>query len=368
MNLFFASVYVWLIWRSESEVFSLSCPAIFVLSPGIKIAFYNTAMNRGECKATNSSVRCGIVLAGGEGQRLQPFVQRLKGMNLPKQYVNFVGSRSMLEMTLERAEKLIFPDHVFTVVNQSHLQYLQVKRQLSKRPQGTVVVQPENKETGPGLLLPVIYLYKRYPESTIAVFPSDHFIVEENVFMSHVELAFRLVEWNPSQLVLLGVEPSQVEPDYGYILPGPRVAEFHPLSVCDVSEFIEKPKRNSVTELIQKGGLWNTMVMVFKAKTLLDLVRRGCPRLFCLFSFICQAIGTSGEKDVVEQVYRNIRPVNFSRGPLEAFSLRRPSPLWVLPIRGVRWSDWGSETRIMRDLQRLSTWDSSMVCQKLRAR
>ena len=65
-------------------------------------------------------VRCGIVLAGGEGRRLQPFVYRLKGVNLPKQYVNFLGSRSMLEMTFERTEKLISPNHLFTVVNQGH--------------------------------------------------------------------------------------------------------------------------------------------------------------------------------------------------------------------------------------------------------
>lgn len=302
--------------------------------------------------------RCGIVLAGGEGRRLQPFIYRLKGVNLPKQYVSFVGRRSMLEMTFERAEKLIFPDRLFTVVNRDHLQSPEVKWQLSSRPQGTVVVQPENKETGPGLLLPLIYLYKRYPESTVAVFPSDHFIVEEDLLMSHVELALRLVEWNPSQLILLGVEPSKAETEYGYILPGQRVKNLNPLSVYEVSQFIEKPKRTSARELMLNGGLWNTMIMVFKTATLLDLVRTVSPRLFRLFNLIRQAIGTTGENDVLEQAYRNMQPVNFSQGPLEVFSVHRPSPLWVVPVRGVHWSDWGSETRIMSDLRRLGTWDN----------
>ena len=100
----------------------------------------------------------------------------------------------MLEMTFERIEKLIFPDRLFTVVNHGHLQFPEVRRQISNRLQGTVVVQPENRETGPGLLLTLMHLSKQYPESTVAVFPSDHFISEEDLLLSHVELAFRMVE------------------------------------------------------------------------------------------------------------------------------------------------------------------------------
>jgi mannose-1-phosphate guanylyltransferase len=41
----------------------------------------------------------GLVLAGGDGRRLQAYVQQLRGEELPKQYINFVGRRSMLEHT-----------------------------------------------------------------------------------------------------------------------------------------------------------------------------------------------------------------------------------------------------------------------------
>ena len=61
---------------------------------------------------------CGIVLAGGEGKRLQPFIKSLGKGTLPKQYVNFIGNRSMLEHTLHRAEKLMPPARVFTVITE----------------------------------------------------------------------------------------------------------------------------------------------------------------------------------------------------------------------------------------------------------
>ena len=138
--------------------------------------------------APHTSDRCGIILAGGEGERLRPFIRQLRGGLLPKQYVNFIGTRSMLEHTFHRTEKLIPPERLFTVVSRNHLSYPEVRQQLSSRPLDTVVVQPVNRETGPGILLPLMHIYKRFPESTVAVFPSDHFIVEEELFMAHVYL------------------------------------------------------------------------------------------------------------------------------------------------------------------------------------
>ena len=118
-----------------------------------------------------------------------------------------------------------------------------------------------------------------------------------------------------------------------------------------MSQFIEKPDAHAVQELLVKGGLWNSMVMVFKARTLLDLVRRTAPQIYRLFSWILQAAGTTGETDVVEEAYRQMEVVNFSRGLLEALPREYASRLLVLPVRGVHWSDWGSEHRIMSALQ-----------------
>ncbi len=78
----------------------------------------------------------GIALAAGEGKRLRPLVQRWRGDDLPKQYVRFTGDRSMLEQTFKRVERLIFPDHLFTVVDRRHLAYPEVWRQLLSRPCG----------------------------------------------------------------------------------------------------------------------------------------------------------------------------------------------------------------------------------------
>ncbi|MFQ5597286.1 MAG: sugar phosphate nucleotidyltransferase [Nitrospiria bacterium] len=303
-------------------------------------------------KAAHSPVRCGIVLAAGEGKRVRPFIHRVRGESLPKQYVNFIGTRSMLEHTFHRAEKLIPPDRLFTVVSLDHLEYPEAGRQLMDRPKGTVILQPENKETAPGLLLPLMHLYKRYPESVVVIFPSDHFIVEEDLFMGHVDLACRIVERDPSCLLLLGIDPYGPETEYGYIVPGRYAKHAAVPSVREVLEFVEKPRIDLAHRLVQMEGLWNTMVMVFRAETLLNLAIKILPSLTLPFKRILEAIGSAREMEVVQEIYQHLQPVNFSSGLLEDLPTRFPAHINVLPVREVFWSDWGSEQRIVEDLRR----------------
>ena len=170
--------------------------------------------------SSNSAVRCGIILSGGNGKRLRDFVFRRRADYLPKQYLNIIGKRSMLEHTFQRAEKLIPAQKLLVVIAKEHLQFDEVRHQIAPRPRECIVIQPENKDTGPGILLPLMHLYKRYPDAIVALFPSDHFILEEDLFMQHVDRAFRAVESDGSRIVLLGLEPNEPDPEYGYIVPG----------------------------------------------------------------------------------------------------------------------------------------------------
>jgi mannose-1-phosphate guanylyltransferase len=51
----------------------------------------------------------GIVLAGGDGMRLRPFIQAYFNEDRPKQYCTFLGTQSMLRHTIRRAECLLPP-------------------------------------------------------------------------------------------------------------------------------------------------------------------------------------------------------------------------------------------------------------------
>ncbi|HET8759719.1 MAG TPA: hypothetical protein VFN94_01530, partial [Nitrospiria bacterium] len=74
------------------------------------------------------------------------------------------------------------------------------------------------------------------------------------------------------------------------------------------------------------------------------------PALHAAFLEIGRAIGTPHEHTVVEDVYQRLEPANFSRHVMEPLAGSPDAALVTLPMRGVGWSDWGSEERIVRML------------------
>jgi mannose-1-phosphate guanylyltransferase len=301
--------------------------------------------------------RWGIILSGGNGTRLRDLVYRTRADYLPKQYLNFIGKRSMLEHTLHRAEKLIPAQKLLVVIAKEHLQFDEVRRQIASRPQECIIIQPENKDTGPGILLPLMQLYKRDPAAVVTVFPSDHFILEEDLFMRHVEHAFRIVESDGSRIVLLGTEPNEPDPEYGYILSGGRIDNPDLEGGRTVEMFVEKPSAEAAKKIIRKGALWNTLVLVVTCKTLLQAIKRATPKLYRSFEPIEDAIGTPDERRVIERVYQKLPSVNFSKSVLETLSYENRQNLRVLPVRGVTWKDWGTSDRLARTLRQLGAPD-----------
>jgi mannose-1-phosphate guanylyltransferase len=304
-----------------------------------------------------TAVRCGIILAGGDGKRLQPFVHGLRGSNLPKQYVSFVGTRSMLEHTLARAETLIPPERLFTVASRSHLEHADAREQLFKRSLDNLVLQPINRDTAPGVLLPLIRVIRRYPDATVALFPSDHFILEEDRFMSHVDAAFEIVEQDASRIVLLGIDPQQPEPEYGYMVPDNAPQRLGLTALRRVASFVEKPAVETALELVSRGALWNTMVLIFNAKTFLSVAALTTPDLSRSFQRIYQALGTPAEDLVIEDTYRTMAASNLSKDLLEPLASSYGFYLNVIAVNGVFWSDWGSESRILEGLRQIGYRD-----------
>jgi len=307
--------------------------------------------------APSSADRWGIILSGGNGTRLRDLVFHRRADYLPKQYLNFIGKRSMLEHTSHRAEKLIPAQKLLIVIAKEHLQFDEVRRQIASRPRECIIIQPQNKDTGAGILLPLMHLHKRDPTAIVTVFPSDHFILEEDLFMRHVERAFRIVESDGARIVLLGTEPNEPDPEYGYILYGGRIDNPDLDGGRTVEMFVEKPSADAAKTIMRKGALWNTLVLVVTCKTLLQAIKRATPELYRSFEPIQDAIGTPDEQRAIERVYQKLPSLNFSKGVLETLSYENRQNLRVLPVRGVTWKDWGTSDRLSKTLCQLGAPD-----------
>jgi mannose-1-phosphate guanylyltransferase len=288
-----------------------------------------------------------IVLAGGEGGHVTPFIQRWLGRPRPKQFCTFVGSRSMLQHTLDRADQLTQPERKVTVIIRSHS--WEIWPQLGNRPTGMVVVQPANRDTGAGILFPLTHIRQRDPQATVVIYPSDHFIHPEEKFIEAMRHAVCAAERYEDKVVLLGAPPDRLELDYGWIQPGSELGAVRGRQVRGVHAFWEKPTPVEADAAMTAGGLWNTMVMVAKVETLWNMGWQCFPEMLQLFTQLRDAIGTSKEAVVLESIYEVMPIVNFPRALLQ----RAQDHIAVVELTGVLWSDWGRPERITDSLCRI---------------
>lgn len=290
---------------------------------------------------TSGRGRWGLVLAGGDGQRMRGFIESWLGEPRPKQYCAFTGRRSMLEHTLERALDAVAPERLVTVIGADH------RRWLDRPLPGRVLEQPGNFGTGPGILFGLAHILAEEPGATVAVLPSDHFIAPRFAFRARLLEAFELAEASPGTLTLLCARPDRAETDYGWVEPGGPAPGRAGARLA--RRFVEKPAEAEALRLLGAGALWNTLILAARADALWTAAWAAAPDLAGRFQALRAFIGTPRYASVLRGVYETLSPADFSRAVLE----RSTDRLIALALDGVSWCDWGRPGRVVRTLEGL---------------
>jgi mannose-1-phosphate guanylyltransferase len=284
-----------------------------------------------------------LVLAGGDGTRLKELTREIVGTPIPKQYCRLLGEQSLLEATLDRTKHFAGRERTLVIVNRNHLDV--AREQLRGLPPRNVLVQPCNRDTGPGLLFALVHLQRRNANALVAVFPSDHYVDDGRAFIAHVKRAVGIVTEQTEKVAVLGIRPDRVEPGYGHILPARSISTHEDAGPAfAVAAFREKPSLEVAHRLFLEGGLWNSFVMVFHVGRMLDLLRWAAPRESeRMWQF-------SSDPGGLATLYGDITAWNFSSQVLA----RIPEHLIVLPVDDVHWSDWGTRESIEHTLRILN--------------
>jgi mannose-1-phosphate guanylyltransferase len=283
-----------------------------------------------------------IVLAGGEGVRLRPVMRELFGDERPKQYAPLTGPASLLRQTLDRVARLIPLERTVIVSHQHHSRY--IAREIGIGPDPQVLYQPQDRGTGAAVLFAAHFIQQRDHGATVAVFPSDHFILEEAAFMAHVAEVIGFVERHPERLVLVGARPTGPEPEYGWIKPGERLGDVKDGPVRRVRGFWEKPDMDKAQQCLDAGWLWNTLVFAVKAGTLIDAGWEFLPIFLERLARSAAFAGTEHEAWAIRQAYALAPTTDFSKSLLQDC----PPFLAVSQLPPMTWSDLGTPSRLDR--------------------
>lgn len=288
--------------------------------------------------------RWGVILAGGDGTRLQPLTRLACGDNRPKQFCPLLGGKTLLAHTRQRIAKAIDPDHVLFVLTKKHEPFY--KRALESIPGFQKIVQPHNQGTLPAILWSLLHLFHADERALVAFFPSDHYFGNEAAFISTIERSFDFAEKEPNSVILLGAGAERPETEYGWIEPGSVTLSGFGREFVSVRRFWEKPPLETARLLLSQGCLWNTFVMIGGVAAFLEMIRNTAPVLFETFASALPHGESEFDERKMQVIYGAMASSDFSREVL-AVSTER---LRVASCGEVGWSDLGEPRRFIAAL------------------
>lgn len=252
---------------------------------------------------------------------------------MPKQFLDFFGTnRTLLQSTYDRFSAMLPSDHIYICTCAEYLSI--VKEQLPMVADDHVLVEPINRNTAPSVAWAGRRIRKCYgPEANIVITPSDHHVVNEEVFRRNVLAGLEFVSRHDIVLTV-GVKPTRPEPGYGYIQMG-EPSELP--NVYHVKSFTEKPEREFARLFMESGEfLWNTSIYLCNVRYLREIYLH-------LFTDLTHRIDHISDSDSMEEELAYIQRYypSYPNMSIESALLERSKDICVMNC-DFGWADLGT--------------------------
>lgn len=221
-----------------------------------------------------------VILAGGSGTRLWPLSRELH----PKQLLNLVDNKTMLQNTVLRLTNLESVGDPILICNENHrFMVAEQFRTIGIKP-AAIVLEPVGRNTAPAVAIAALKALSEETVPVLLVLPADHFIKDVSAFHD----ALRTGEHFARQgyLITFGIVPDVPETGYGYIRKGKKIADsgknvsVGELEACAIDEFVEKPDSKTAEEYVNSGNYyWNSGMFMFKASCVLKELKKYAPEI-----------------------------------------------------------------------------------------
>lgn len=275
---------------------------------------------------------CALIMAGGKGTRFWPLSTEEK----PKQFLNLVGKKTMIQMTIDRILPIIPIDRIFVCTGKNYVNLL--KEQIPNLPDKNIIVEPEGRNTAPCIALSALIIKRYYKDSTMVVLPADHLINDENRFRQLLILGNEFIEDNFNGIVTLGMKPDRPEIGYGYIQFGEEVE----LGIKKVNRFVEKPNLQLAKQYLDEGTyLWNGGMFLWKTEHILEEIKKYLPNTYESLHNL-DKINEEEIQEYIDKNYSKTSSISIDYGILE-----KSEKIFVIPSE-IGWDDIGTWKSVER--------------------
>jgi mannose-1-phosphate guanylyltransferase/mannose-1-phosphate guanylyltransferase/mannose-6-phosphate isomerase len=280
-----------------------------------------------------------VILCGGSGTRLWPLSREA----YPKQFVPLTGSRTLFQASalrvwgggagLDFARPIVLTKNDFRFIVAEQLQAVGIDP-------GSILIEPEGRNTGPAVLAAALRAYATDPEAILLVLPSDHVIPDAQAFRAAVSRGLPAVA--AGDLVTFGIAPDRPETGYGYLELAARLDGGG--APVKLKRFVEKPDAASAEAMLAEGRhLWNAGIFPFAAKDMLAAFDTHAPDLVGpVRAALDEAESDLGFCRIAPYPWAKVRNVSIDYAVME-----KAANLSVVPLMGA-WSDLGSWEAVLR--------------------
>lgn len=270
-----------------------------------------------------------VIMAGGSGTRFWPASRELR----PKQLLPLANGEgvSLLAGTLRRLDALASNENTY-VVTSARLKEATATEAPSV-PVANILAEPVPRNTAAAVGWATSRIARKSPHALVAVFPSDHYVADEDAFASVVRRALRSAK--KDRVATIGIVPTRPETGYGYIQRGEEIEP----GVFRAVRFVEKPVRPVAEQYVASGSyVWNAGMFFFPAKVMLEALEAHLPDLAAGLREIDDAAkrGPDAEDKAVAALFPQLPSISVDHGVME-----RLSDLAVVPGE-FGWNDVGS--------------------------
>lgn len=284
-----------------------------------------------------------VILAGGSGTRFWPLSRTAR----PKQLLDLVGGRTMIQATVDRLEGIAPPERTLVVTNRSLTDA--ISEQLPALAKQRIVGEPCKRDTAPAIGLAALLVMQDDPDATMVVMPADHLIQPIETFQAAIRQAVAIVEERPETLVTFGIKPTYAAESFGYIERGEKEGNREQgtggAPAFAVKRFREKPAQSVAAEYLAAGTFyWNSGIFVWKAKTILAAIARFEPQLAEHLQTIGRGLSSSDAAAVLDHEFTAIRGKSIDFAVMEHYA-----PVVVIEAP-FKWDDVGSWQALARSV------------------